>query len=162
MTTIHVLRKKVYTELIDDLIKYGLALIYQFVFTHSTHSQTIRLILYILIISIMNMMVTYILLKLKVILFIIVRVYELFIVNIDVMNCMLGLNGAGLCNCLYLYLCQLVCSMSQGSIDISMYTYIFIRHVTWRSLYLMKGNSEGGGDYYYIHQWVYLTYRDFG
>jgi len=160
LTTI-ILRKQVYTKVIDGLIKYGLALIYQFVFAHL---QTIRLILNIPVISIMYRMVPVIciLFSLKVILFIISRMYDLFIINIDAMNCMVGMKGTCLCNCLCFYLCHLVCSMSQRSIDISMYTYIFIRHVTWRSLYLTKGNSEGGGDYYYIHQWVYLTYRDFG
>ena len=36
------------------------------------------------------------------------------------------------------------------------------RHVAWQSLYFNKGKLKGGGDYYYKHPWVFLTYRDLG
>ena len=117
--------------------------------------QTNLLIINILNISISNIIMKYILngILLKVRVFTIISL--LGIILQVVMHCILRLN--------VIVLCSRICSVRELIIDISMYTYEqFLRHVTGWLLYSTKGNSQGGGDYYYVHQWVYLTYRDFG
>jgi len=141
---------------ICDSNEHNLILINYFKAIHKEYNiQVNLLIIDILDISMSNIIMEYILIGilLKVKVFAIISLFGI-ILHV-VMHCILRLN--------VIVLCSRLCSVRELIIDISMFTYEqFLRHVTGWLLYSNKGNAQGGGDYYYVHQWVYLTYRDFG